>query len=231
MISHHSSRVFVLKSAVKRSFIAGHCVRSICARQRLALEAGALRAARRRTAARSSRARRACRPSSRTSRRSARRCRAGSCRARRSTSRRGGSAWIIVISTAAPSTIAASTTWPLPERARSASAHATPNASSMPPPPKSPTRFSGGSGFSPSRPMWCERAGERDVVDVVARGLRHRAFLAPARHAAVRRAAGCARGRRRARGRAAPSRRGGSPRSARRPSRRAAAPSRRPARS
>ena len=30
-----------------------------------------------------------------------------------------------------------------------------------------------------------ERAGERDVVDVVARGLRHRAVLAPAGHAAV----------------------------------------------
>ena len=63
-------------------------------------------------------------------------------------------ACIIVISTAEPSTIAASTTWPFPERCRSTSAHTTPNASSMPPPPKSPTRLRGGSGFSPRRPRW-----------------------------------------------------------------------------
>ena len=31
MIWHHSSRVFVLKILASRSFIAGHCVRSICA--------------------------------------------------------------------------------------------------------------------------------------------------------------------------------------------------------
>ena len=92
---------------------------------------------------------------------------------------------MIVISAAAPSTMAASTTWPLPERARSTSAQAMPKASSMPPPPKSPTRLSGGSGASPRRPIECERAGERDVVDVVAGRLRERTLLAPARHAAV----------------------------------------------
>ena len=52
-----------------------------------------------------------------------------------------------------PSTIAASTTCPSPERPRSANAHATPKASSIPPPPKSPTRLSGGTGFSPCRPI------------------------------------------------------------------------------
>ena len=39
-----------------------------------------------------------------------------------------------------------------PLRARAAP-HTTPNASSMPPPPKSPTRFSGGTGVSPRRPI------------------------------------------------------------------------------
>ena len=59
----------------------------------------------------------------------------------------------IVASSEAPSTIAASTTWPLPERCASTSAQAMPNASSMPPPPKSPTRLSGGTGAPPARPM------------------------------------------------------------------------------
>ena len=62
-------------------------------------------------------------------------------------------AWNIVISTAEPSTMAASTTWPWPDDARSTSAHTTPKASSMPPPPKSPTRLSGGTGVSPARPI------------------------------------------------------------------------------
>ena len=55
----------------------------------------------------------------------------------------------------APSTIAASTTWPWPERCASSSAQTMPNASSMPPPPKSPTRLSGGTGASPARPIAC----------------------------------------------------------------------------
>ncbi len=61
-------------------------------------------------------------------------------------------AWIIVMSDAAPSTMAASTTWPSPERAASSSAATMPKASSMPPPPKSPTRLSGGTGAESARP-------------------------------------------------------------------------------
>ncbi len=45
------------------------------------------------------------------------------------------SAWIIVISTAEPSTIAASTTWPSPEERASRIAQTTPKANIMPPPP------------------------------------------------------------------------------------------------
>ena len=48
--------------------------------------------------------------------------------------------------------MAASTTCPLPERARSSSASTMPSAHSMPPPAKSPSRLIGGSGFSPLRP-------------------------------------------------------------------------------
>ena len=55
----------------------------------------------------------------------------------------------------------------------------------MPPPPKSPTRLIGGVGFAARATEVRERAGERDVVDVVAGGLRHRTVLAPAGHAAV----------------------------------------------
>ena len=51
--------------------------------------------------------------------------------------------------------MAASTTWPRPERSRSTSAASTPTASSMPPPPKSPTRLSGGTGRWPARPIGC----------------------------------------------------------------------------
>jgi hypothetical protein len=59
-----------------------------------------------------------------------------------------------------------------------------PKASSMPPPPKSPTRLSGGVGlsFGPDR---VQRAGQRDVVDVMAGRLGERTFLAPAGHAAI----------------------------------------------
>ena len=59
----------------------------------------------------------------------------------------------IVASSDAPSTIAASTTWPRPPVRASITPQAMPNASSMPPPPKSPTRLSGGTGFSPARPI------------------------------------------------------------------------------
>ena len=82
--------------------------------------------------------------------------------------------------------MAASTTWPLPDRAAASSmAHTTPKASSMPPPPKSPMRLSGGTGRTAVRPDGVQRAGERDVVDVVAGGLRERTLLTPARHASV----------------------------------------------
>ena len=60
-------------------------------------------------------------------------------------------AWIIVMSTAAPSTMAASTTWPWPERDASSRPHTTPKARSIPPPPKSPTMLRGGTGRSPFR--------------------------------------------------------------------------------
>ena len=53
---------------------------------------------------------------------------------------------------AAPSTMAASITWPWPVRAASNAAHAIPKASSMPPPAKSPSTLIGGVGFSPARP-------------------------------------------------------------------------------
>lgn len=59
-----------------------------------------------------------------------------------------------------------------------------PKASSMPPPPKSPTRLSGGTGFVLAADRM-QRAGQRDVVDVVAGGLGERAFLAPAGHASI----------------------------------------------
>jgi hypothetical protein len=61
----------------------------------------------------------------------------------------------MVVSSAAPSTIAASTTWPFPDRRASNSAQAMPKASSIPPPPKSPTRLSGGAGGPPARPIAC----------------------------------------------------------------------------
>jgi hypothetical protein len=59
----------------------------------------------------------------------------------------------MVASSDAPSTIAASTTWPRPERCASSSAQTMPKPSSMPPPPKSPIRLSGGTGGSPARPI------------------------------------------------------------------------------
>ena len=58
-----------------------------------------------------------------------------------------------VISELAPSTMAASTTWPLPVRWVSISAPSIPTARYMPPPPKSPTRLSGGTGACPTRPI------------------------------------------------------------------------------
>ena len=90
-----------------------------------------------------------------------------------------------VVSTAVPSTMAASTTWPLPDVRASTTPHTMPKASSMPPPPKSPTRLSGGCGRSSGRPMAPRAPGDGDVVHVVAGHLGHGPVLAPARHAAV----------------------------------------------
>ena len=89
------------------------------------------------------------------------------------------------MSIAAPSTIAASTTCPWPDERASRIPHTTPNARNIPPPPKSPTRLIGGVGCSPSRPKCASAPAERDVVDVVARGVGHRTVLPPAGHAAV----------------------------------------------
>ena len=57
---------------------------------------------------------------------------------------------------ALPSVMAASTTWPLPDCAASTNADAMPNAKSIPPPPKSPTKLSGGVGFVSFGPMACK---------------------------------------------------------------------------
>ena len=56
-------------------------------------------------------------------------------------------------SSAVPSVMAASTTWPWPDLRASSTAQTTPKASIMPPPPKSPTRFSGGGGGLSARPV------------------------------------------------------------------------------
>ena len=55
----------------------------------------------------------------------------------------------------------------------------------MPPPPKSPSRLTGGIGRSPGPAERVQRAGDRDVVDVVPGGRRQRAVLAPAGHPRV----------------------------------------------
>ena len=64
-------------------------------------------------------------------------------------------AHIIAESALEPSTMAASTIWPLPDRWSSQSADRMPTTRNIEPPPKSPTRFSGGTGRSPARPIAC----------------------------------------------------------------------------
>ena len=54
----------------------------------------------------------------------------------------------------------------------------------MPPPPKSPSRFTGGTGDCAGPADHAERAGDGDVVNVVPGGERERPVLAPAGHAA-----------------------------------------------
>ena len=55
----------------------------------------------------------------------------------------------------------------------------------MPPPPKSPTMFSGGDGGVSSRPTLCEVPDQADVVDVVPAVLGERSLLPPAGHPRV----------------------------------------------
>ncbi|CFW44380.1 Uncharacterised protein [Bordetella pertussis] len=56
-------------------------------------------------------------------------------------------------SDAAPSTMAASMTWPRPERLRSSKAATTPSARYSAPPAMSPVKASGIDGGWPARPM------------------------------------------------------------------------------
>ena len=98
------------------------------------------------------------------------------------------SAWkphIIVMSIAEPSTIAASITWPWPERPASTSAHATPNAMQHAAATEVADDVDRRRRLRAGPPEVRERAAERDVVDVVPGGLRVRTVLAPAGHAAV----------------------------------------------
>jgi len=85
-----------------------------------------------------------------------------------------------------PSTIAASITCPCPERARRPPIGPAkiPTTRNIEPPPKSPARFSGGTGPFRRRGRWaCSTPFERNVVDVVAKpaGWR-RTALPPAGH-------------------------------------------------
>src|SRR5690349_17891096 len=57
--------------------------------------------------------------------------------------------WIIVVRTAVPSTIAASTTCPSPVARACTSAASAPSARNIPPPPKSPSRLIGGAARTP----------------------------------------------------------------------------------
>ena len=59
----------------------------------------------------------------------------------------------MVMRAAEPSVMAASITWPSPERDASSMAATMPKASIMPPPPKSPTMLSGGTGAESARPI------------------------------------------------------------------------------
>jgi hypothetical protein len=59
----------------------------------------------------------------------------------------------IAVSVATPSTIATSTTCPLPLVARSTSAASTPATRNIDPPPKSARRLSGNTGLRPRSPI------------------------------------------------------------------------------
>ena len=112
---------------------------------------------------------------------------------------------------------------PRPTRALRGSPHTTPNARNIAAAAEVADQVDRRRRLAARAAEVRERAGERDVVDVVAGGLRQRTVLAPAGHARRTRAAGCARGTRRARARVARSRPGRNPSIARRPARPAAA--------
>ena len=98
------------------------------------------------------------------------------------------SAWkphIIVMRIAEPSTIAASITWPWPERPDSTSAARDAERHEHPAAAEVADDVDRRRGLRARAAEVRERAAERDVVDVVAGGLRVRAVLAPAGHAAV----------------------------------------------
>ena len=123
---------------------------------------------------------------------------------------------LIAFRCAVPSTIAASTTWPWPEMRASSRAASTPMTRYVDPPPKSPTRLAGKCGRRLVLAHPEQGAGDRDVVHVVAGGLRPADRPGPSRSSGRRPAAGCARGTRRDRARAARWCPGASPRRARR---------------
>ena len=68
----------------------------------------------------------------------------------------------MVIKSAEPSTIEASTTCPFPELLVSNKADTSPNASNIPPPPKSPIKFNGGTGGDPGLPI-VDNTPEREI--------------------------------------------------------------------
>ena len=89
------------------------------------------------------------------------------------------------VSSAVPSTIAASTTCPRPLACRSCSAARMPTRQSIAPPPKSPSRFGGDLRRAAGAAGGVQGAGHRDVGDVVPGGPGERAVLAPAGHPGV----------------------------------------------
>ena len=131
----------------------------------------------------------------------------------------------IDISDAAPSHIAASTTWPLPDfeassmRGQHADHEIERAAAEIADQVERRHRLLLGADRG-------KRAGDRDVVDVMAGGVAPAGLPGPSRSCGHRPALDCARARRRGRGRAAPSRRGESLRSARRHRRAGRAPAR-----
>ena len=92
---------------------------------------------------------------------------------------------------AVPSTIAASTTCPSPEIRASSRAARIPMTRYVDPPPKSPTRLVGKCGRRLVLAEAEERAGDRDVAQVVAGGPGERARPGPSRSSGRRPGAGC----------------------------------------